>query len=171
MVDVQFVRRLPRFVPLAVLQYIGTAPQKGETLGATSEDDGDEDSADKRESMIPPYLTAEDIKAIAGMQLLNRGRLSVQYVEQIAFDAIVRLGDDEHDWDAARIQSAKSKAKIGGARKKSAPVGKGKKKKRKMADTDASAELVDSYVSHFRESGTSVKLLTSAVVIDLAMKM
>jgi len=68
MVDVEFKRRAKHFVPLSALKGIPT---------------GD----------IPGYLTAGDVDAIKGLALLNRGRLSVQRVEQAAWDAIQTMAD------------------------------------------------------------------------------
>lgn len=41
---------------------------------------------------LPDYLTSNDVQAIKGMPLLNRGRLSVQPVSLEAFEAIRNLG-------------------------------------------------------------------------------
>ncbi|KNZ51689.1 hypothetical protein VP01_385g3 [Puccinia sorghi] len=69
MVDVKFVSRLPNFVPLKLLQ--------GLVSGNVN---------------LPDYLTSNDVQAIKGMPLLNRGRLSVQPVSLEAFEAIRNLG-------------------------------------------------------------------------------
>jgi len=104
MVDVRFTRRLPHFVPLALLQHIGaTVSVEAPNNSQIEDNDGEESS----ELMIPDYLTHEERRAIAGMQLLNRGRLSVQVVEQIAFDAIVQMGERGHIWDASKVKHAK----------------------------------------------------------------
>lgn len=58
-VDVRFVRRLPYFVPLALLQHIAQGL-----------------SAEQRKDVA--YLSDEHLAGIAGMALLNRSRLSVQ---------------------------------------------------------------------------------------------
>ncbi|KAF8309576.1 DUF55-domain-containing protein, partial [Clavulina sp. PMI_390] len=81
MVDIKFVRRLPHFVPLAFLQHIGA-------------------SSALSVSAIPAFMTAEQQQGIAAMQLLNRQRLSVQFVEPLVYETIVRLGDDGHGWDS-----------------------------------------------------------------------
>ncbi|PWN90477.1 DUF55-domain-containing protein [Acaromyces ingoldii] len=72
MVDVKLDRRLPNLVPLALLQHLAAAKAAEQDL---------------------EYLDKQDIEAISKMQLLNRGRLSVQSVEQRAYEAILRLGD------------------------------------------------------------------------------
>lgn len=119
MVDLRFVRRLKHFVPLALLQHIGSS-----SADITLE-------SGESELSLPDYLTPDDCQAIKGMQLLNRGRLSVQMVEDAAFEAIVRLGERGHGWDAVRIASLKSKrakSKQGQPTKTS--------KKRKAEDSD-----------------------------------
>lgn len=55
-VDVQLLSKLPHLVPLALLQYL-SSPACSHSL---------------------PYLTQDHLDAISKMQLLNRGRLSVQ---------------------------------------------------------------------------------------------
>ena len=60
--------------------------------------------------MVPGYLTHEERRAIAGMPLLNRGRLSVQFMEQMAFDAIVQIGERGHIWDVSKVKPAKSRS-------------------------------------------------------------
>ena len=98
MVDVKLDRRLPNLVPLALLQHLAAAKAAEQDL---------------------EYLDKQDIEAISKMQLLNRGRLSVQVclislyqrvlsgqtlrakhmgyllqsVEQRAYEAILRLSD------------------------------------------------------------------------------
>jgi len=104
MVDVRFTRRLPHFVPLALLQHIGATVSVDAPNNSQIEDN---DTKESSESMIPDYLTHEERRAIAGMQLLSRGRLSVQFVEQLAFDAIVQIGGRGHIWDASKVKHAK----------------------------------------------------------------
>lgn len=107
MVDVRFMRRLPHFVPLALLQHIGSTVPAGASNESQVEDN--KDAKQSSESMIPDYVTHEEQQAIAGMQLLKRGRLSVQFVEQIVFDAIVQIGERGHVWDASKVNLAKSR--------------------------------------------------------------
>ncbi|WFD40533.1 uncharacterized protein MJAP1_003519 [Malassezia japonica] len=73
-VDVRFVRRLPYFVPLALLQHIAQGL-----------------SAEQRKDVA--YLSDEHLAGIAGMALLNRSRLSVQPVQTSAYEAVCLLGD------------------------------------------------------------------------------
>ncbi|KAE8226965.1 hypothetical protein CF319_g526 [Tilletia indica] len=74
MVDCTFKTRLPNFVSLALLQHLASSSLTAEQKGQVS------------------FLTSEHIDAIKGMPLLNRGRLSVQPVPALAYDAIVLLG-------------------------------------------------------------------------------
>lgn len=64
MVDVKFVSRLEHFVPLAVLKNLGELE----------------------------YLRNEDVEAIGGMALINKGRLSVQPVSALAYAAVATMG-------------------------------------------------------------------------------
>jgi hypothetical protein len=105
MVDVRFTRRLQHFVPLALLQYIGAIISTDASNGSQLED---ADTKEGSGSMVPDFVTLEGKLAIAGMQLLNRGRLSVQYVDQMAFDMIVQLGERGHAWDASMVKLTKS---------------------------------------------------------------
>ncbi|KAM0745621.1 DUF55-domain-containing protein, partial [Meredithblackwellia eburnea MCA 4105] len=87
MCDLEFVSRLPHFVPLKLLQHLSTL------------------------SVPPsctPYLKQSDIDGIKKMALLNRGRLSVQPVEEIVYDAVVKLGT-EGGWE--ELLATKGKAK------------------------------------------------------------
>lgn len=59
-VDIQLDRKLPHFVPLALVQLL-----RNEAAQAL------------------PYLTKEHIAALSDMHLLHRGRLSVQVSAQI----------------------------------------------------------------------------------------
>ncbi|SPO23648.1 uncharacterized protein UTRI_03821_B [Ustilago trichophora] len=77
LVDVEFVRKLERLVPLGLLQKLGG---KGDKL--TKEERGE-----------VGYLSEDELKAIADMALLNRGRLSVQPVTKVAYEAVVKLSD------------------------------------------------------------------------------
>ncbi|CAD6885499.1 unnamed protein product [Tilletia controversa] len=74
MVDCTFKSRLAHFVSLALLQHIASS-------SITSE---------QKEQIH--FLTSEHIKAIGGMPLMKRGRLSVQPVPSLAYEAVVLLG-------------------------------------------------------------------------------
>lgn len=114
MVDVRFTRRLSYFVPLALLQHIGTTVSTDISNGSQLVDEVTEESS---ESVVPDYVSHEEKLAIAGMQLLNRGRLSVQYVDQMAFDAIVQVGEKGHSWDASKVKLRKSRRQSSKKRK------------------------------------------------------
>ncbi|PWZ03791.1 DUF55-domain-containing protein, partial [Testicularia cyperi] len=77
LVDVEFIEKLPRLVPLGLLQKLAGKSQDG--------------SLEKEQRKQVDYLSSEDLGAIAEMALLNRGRLSVQPVSTRAYDAIVQL--------------------------------------------------------------------------------
>jgi hypothetical protein len=77
MIDATLVKRLPHFVPLAVLKQLSTLSGAPEAT---------------------PYLDSEDLAAIKSMGLLNRGRLSVQPVTTDAWKAIIKLGE-RGGWD------------------------------------------------------------------------
>ncbi|WVQ95335.1 hypothetical protein IAU59_002431 [Kwoniella sp. CBS 9459] len=73
MVDVKFTRRLPHPPTLSLIKVLAALPP----------------------SALPDeisYIGQDGLKAIAGMQLVNRGRLSVQPVEEAAYEAICQLG-------------------------------------------------------------------------------
>ena len=143
MVDVQFKSRAKHFVPLSVLKSIATA-----TPGADA----------------PGYLTSEDIDAIkghftytqsklmtyrlyarSGMALINRGRLSVQRVEQAAWDAIQKMAD-KGGWSERQTKKTGSQKKQtvgdseGGAETSSKepvkPKGNPRKRKTQQAEED-----------------------------------
>ncbi|CAD6890194.1 unnamed protein product [Tilletia laevis] len=74
MVDCTFKSRLAHFVSLALLQHIASSSI----------------TAEQKEQIH--FLTSDHIKAIGSMPLLNRGRLSVQPVPSLAYEAVVLLG-------------------------------------------------------------------------------
>ncbi|KAF9653440.1 DUF55-domain-containing protein [Thelephora ganbajun] len=123
MVDVEFKSRTKCFVSLSVL--------KGVAAGGA-----------------PGYLTSGDIDAIKGMALLNRGRLSVQRVEQAAWDAI-QIMADKGSWSEGQEKKAKGwkkqtpKDKESGADPSSKePVkAKGNPKKRKAQQAEGDEDL------------------------------
>ena len=107
MVDIRFIRRLPHMVPLGFLQHIAALPPAGLSAETTLGTEPD--------PVVPSFVTPSAAANIAAMQLLSRGRLSVQAVEQDAYDIIVRLGDDGHGWDPSQKKkpTAAPKAKTG----------------------------------------------------------
>lgn len=116
MVDVQLERKLPNLVPLALLQLLR------------------DDSSKKLN-----YLTKVHRNAISSMQLLNRGRLSVQYVEPDAYEAIVLLGEhgDWQEWPG-KWQAKASKKEVKEKEDEKAVNEKKESKKRVTSDADAS---------------------------------
>jgi protein phosphatase-4 regulatory subunit 3 len=89
MVNVKFVRCLEHPVTLAFVKSL---------LGLSSPPAGIE------------YIGAKGLKGIQGMALVNRGRLSVQPVEEDAYDAIVALGE-KGGWDEDAVGKKPAKAK------------------------------------------------------------
>lgn len=83
LVDVEFVEKLERLVPLGLLQKLGG---KGEALN-------------KEQRKEVGYLRDEQLKAISEMALLSRGRLSVQPVTEEAYEAVVALSR-EGGWES-----------------------------------------------------------------------
>lgn len=78
LVDVEYVEKLDRLVPLGLLQKLGGKGSDGKAL-----------TKDERADVA--YLSDTQLRAISEMALLNRGRLSVQPVGEQAYDAIVAL--------------------------------------------------------------------------------
>ncbi|EGO02255.1 hypothetical protein SERLA73DRAFT_14257, partial [Serpula lacrymans var. lacrymans S7.3] len=79
MVEVTFVARAKHLVPLALLKHIA-ALASGE---APSEVD---------------YIGADGVKAVKNMALVNRGRLSVQSVDEKTFEVVQTLAE-KGGWD------------------------------------------------------------------------
>ncbi|KAI5478122.1 hypothetical protein MNV49_005386 [Pseudohyphozyma bogoriensis] len=77
MVDVEFVSKFEHFVPLKLLQTLVTFSSPPDCT---------------------PYISDSQLKSIKAMALLNRGRLSVQPVEEDVYEAIVSLGT-EGGWE------------------------------------------------------------------------
>jgi len=93
MVDVTFNRRLPLLVPLALLRSLAALASPPSSLS---------------------YLTNRHLAGIKEMDLLNRGRLSVQPVEDVAWEAIELLGvkggwEDILDAKGSKKRAATSK--------------------------------------------------------------
>ena len=85
LVDVEFVEKLERMVPLGLLQKLAGKGADGKAL-----------SNDERRDVS--YISDEQLQAIKDMALLNRGRLSVQPVTQEAYEAVVALSRNG-GWD------------------------------------------------------------------------
>ncbi|CBQ73421.1 conserved hypothetical protein [Sporisorium reilianum SRZ2] len=78
LVDVEFVEKLDRMVPLGLLQKLAGKGADAKAL-----------TKDERQDVA--YLADAQLQAIKDMALLNRGRLSVQPVTQEAYDAVIAL--------------------------------------------------------------------------------
>nr|XP_019050804.1 hypothetical protein I302_01247 [Kwoniella bestiolae CBS 10118]OCF29734.1 hypothetical protein I302_01247 [Kwoniella bestiolae CBS 10118] len=103
MVDVKFIRRLAHPPTLALIKHLASL--------ASSASIPDEIS----------YIGKEGLEAIGAMQLVNRGRLSVQPVEKDAFDCIVKFGD-RGGWDDLVEQKGRGKGKGTATPKTSTPT-------------------------------------------------
>lgn len=114
LVDVEFVEKLGRMVPLGLLQKIAGKAADGKGL-----------SREERENV--GYLTDAQLQAIKDMALLNRGRLSVQPVTEEAYDAVVALSR-KGGWDSwsgkwnPKAASSTASAASNGRNKAEVPV-------------------------------------------------
>ncbi|KAJ7683016.1 PUA-like domain-containing protein [Mycena rosella] len=134
MVDLAFGARAKHFVPLALLRFIADAPAAAPPAGLE-------------------YLGADGVAAIkAGMDLVTRGRLSVQRVSAAAWGAVQLLADTG-GWDALELapkkKAAPKKAAAGAgagrpARAAAAAKTKAKARKKKRG-SDSEDEGDDDY--------------------------
>ncbi|KAJ3559905.1 hypothetical protein NM688_g55 [Phlebia brevispora] len=111
MVDVRFKSRAKHFVSLALLRRIAASSEPPTDVA---------------------YIGEDGFRAVEDMALINRGRLSVQRVEETAWNAINSLAD-EGGWDEGSDKGRKS-AK---SSKTGRPV---KSSKAKAQDSDAKVE-------------------------------
>ena len=119
----QFVSELPHLVPLKLLQHLAPLPAPPDCT---------------------PYLTSDDLAAVKAMFLLNRGRLSVQPVEERAYEAVRKLGE-EGGWDellpaGAGASKPKAAKKGTGARKEVTGGEEGHPKRSPAAKAEASGD-------------------------------
>ncbi|ORY28039.1 EVE domain-domain-containing protein [Naematelia encephala] len=106
MIDVRFLSRLQYPPTLALIRYLASSTSLPDEV---------------------QYIGQKGFQALKGMALVNRGRLSVQPVEQVAYDAIEMLGT-KGGWD-----TLVSKGK-----------GNGKRKSEAVEDGQDDEELVQS---------------------------
>ncbi|KAJ7033676.1 DUF55-domain-containing protein [Mycena alexandri] len=120
MVDLTFGSRTQHFVPLALLRFIADSPSVSPPAGLE-------------------YLGDDGVAAIKGMDLVTRGRLSVQRVSEAAWTAVQKLantgGWDELDLSPKKKTPAK-KAAAATERAPRAAKSKAKAKKRKAKGSD-----------------------------------
>ncbi|KII94592.1 hypothetical protein PLICRDRAFT_33393 [Plicaturopsis crispa FD-325 SS-3] len=90
MVDATFVARAAHFVPLALLRHVADA-----TTGDPPEE--------------IEYIGKDGVKSIKGMALVNRGHLSVQRVEEDAWNVVQQLAE-KGGWDDMNFGKTKGKA-------------------------------------------------------------
>ncbi|KAJ7512740.1 DUF55-domain-containing protein [Mycena galericulata] len=128
MVDLTFGSRAKHFVPLALLRFIADASSASPPAGLE-------------------YLGDEGVAAIKGMDLVTRGRLSVQRVSAAAW-AAVQLLADTGGWDEIDLTPKKKgpvkKATAVASRPRAAKT-KAKAKKRKAKNSDSEEDEDDDY--------------------------
>ena len=129
MVDLLFGEHLPHPVPLRLLQFLSTAKEVPECF--------------------KDYITADMLVAISDMVLVKKGRLSVQPVAPLVYDAIQQIGTRGGwaDWFATIPKAAPVKRKKAvddtgvkgeeeeGGKKKKAKVSENRKGKSKQVDS------------------------------------
>ncbi|KAG8981935.1 hypothetical protein FRC05_000077 [Tulasnella sp. 425] len=125
MVDLKFKSRVAHFVSLSLLKHLKSLSY--EDIQAV-----DHENAGSPAPFQVQYLSEDQLSAIKEMPLLTQGRLSVQPVSELAFQALVELGE-KGGWEEVGMQ------------KKAAPKtekAKGGKKatKRKAADADTEGD-------------------------------
>ncbi|KAK0491536.1 PUA-like domain-containing protein, partial [Armillaria novae-zelandiae] len=88
MVDLKFTARAQHFIPLSFLRYVGSHM-----------------SLQSTESILETlrYINQSDMEAIRSMDLVTRGRLSVQRVDKKAWVAIKRLSE-QGGWEELNIK-------------------------------------------------------------------
>ncbi|KAJ3798955.1 DUF55-domain-containing protein [Lentinula aff. detonsa] len=94
MVDLTFKSRAKHFISLTLLKYIS------------------EHVDDLPEEL--EYIGSEGAKAIKGMDLINRGRLSVQRIQKPAWD-VIKLLAERGGWDELMFGKGKGKSKGAGS--------------------------------------------------------
>ncbi|KAJ7359327.1 DUF55-domain-containing protein [Mycena albidolilacea] len=129
MVDLTFGSRAQHFVPLTLLRFIADSASASPPAGLE-------------------YLGDAGVAAIKGMDLVTRGRLSVQRVSEAAWTAVQQLastgGWDELDLSPKKKSPAKkAAAKAPGERPARAAKTKAKAKKRKAKGSDSEDEESD----------------------------
>ncbi|KAJ7158287.1 DUF55-domain-containing protein [Mycena crocata] len=130
MVDLSFGARAKHFVPLALLRFI----------------------ADTHSASPPPgleYLGDGGVAAIKSMDLVTRGRLSVQRVSEAAWSAIQLLanngGWDQLDLNPKKKATPKKSPAAAAASRPRAAKTKAKAKKRKAKGSDSEDDGDDDY--------------------------
>ncbi|KAL0950049.1 hypothetical protein HGRIS_010057 [Hohenbuehelia grisea] len=141
MVDLTFGSRAKHFIPLALLRYIADLS-----------------------SSTPPnelsYIGDDGVKAIKGMDLIVRGRLSVQRVDEKTWD-VLNMMADRGGWDDIPLKGKKPHLafKSAGSRKASAQSSK-KKSKQVEEDTSDQSDLSDDE-GDYADTGPSTKTRAS----------
>ncbi|CAE6422964.1 unnamed protein product [Rhizoctonia solani] len=131
MVELKFKSRLKHFVSLATLRSI-TSVSTVEDLAQLSTD-----FEDGKNQLS--YLTKDDLKALGAMPLLNRGRLSVQPVNEGAWIAINKLAEKGGWNEQTKPKLAKGASRSG----KSTRPAKAKTPAKRKASGDEDVEDVE----------------------------
>ncbi|KAG8889791.1 hypothetical protein FRB98_002713 [Tulasnella sp. 332] len=130
MVDLKFRSRLPNFVSLALLRYLETRTHADLAFMATTTSMAPKalgEDAGSLQGMF--YLTEVELEAIKSMPLLTQGRLSVQRVEENAFNAVRILGQ-RGGWESISFTKPKKIRKDGSASRARPPRAKQSTRKR-----------------------------------------
>ncbi|KAJ6588916.1 PUA-like domain-containing protein [Mycena capillaripes] len=127
MVDLTFGSRAQHFVPLALLRFIADAPEAAPPAGLE-------------------YLGEAGVAAIKGMDLVTRGRLSVQRVSEAAWTAVQQLASTG-GWDALDL-NPKKKA---GAPKKAPAAGAADSEDEEDEDYESEQEVISKTTSSRRK--------------------
>ncbi|ESK94117.1 thymocyte nuclear protein 1 isoform 1 [Moniliophthora roreri MCA 2997] len=140
MVDLTFSSRAANFIPLSLLRLVASYSS----------------GSDLPESLA--YIGEDGARAIKNMDLVTRGRLSVQRVDQKAFDTIVTMAG-KGGWDELALESKKTpstsrtKAAANG-KPKTAPAKRSPTTRKAAAATPKKAKVIeedeedeDAYVS------------------------
>ena len=113
MVDLTFTSRTKNFIPLAILRFLSSTvledvPQELKYIGAHGLKAIKGIVFPKSQaSLVQPHLT--------GLDLVTRGRLSVQRVDQEAWDVIVSMAE-KGGWEGIDLKQRGSLAKVKGRR-------------------------------------------------------
>ncbi|KAF7360340.1 Autophagy-related protein [Mycena venus] len=144
MVDLTFTSRAQHFVPLTLLRFIADSASASPPAGLE-------------------YLGDAGVAAIKGMDLVTRGRLSVQRVSDAAWTAVQQLANTG-GWDALDLNPKKkspAKKAAAGERPARAAKTKAKAKKRKAKGSDSEDGGDDYYEEDESEEEVILKTTSS----------
>lgn len=141
MVDLKFTRRAAHFVPLALLRHIAGSADGEPPMGCAYIGKAGVQAVKGNLILLILSYRTHTRHIYTGMALVNRGRLSVQRVEQAAYDTIEEMTGKGgwEDGDFGGKKSARQKGKRAAGKEKSeaeeeeVPV---RKRKRQEVDGD-----------------------------------